>query len=114
MSEAYCEECYDSPKAEASINPSAEVHCRVVGTWSKYEAYELTMGWVSANRLYENDCPVESISLEPIEGTDAWDAHIRYSRRKHEAGESFEYQFSTSGGTGNPIVIPFRVSVESI
>ncbi len=101
MSEIYCDECYDSPKAEASVNPTAEVHCRVVGTWNKYEAYECLMGWIASNRKYENDCPLESVTLEPIEGTDAWDAYMRYSSRKHEAGESFDYQFSTSGGTSH-------------
>lgn len=95
----YCDECYDSPTAEAGKNPTAQVHCRVVGTWNKYEAYQCAMGWIGSNRPTENGCPMESVSLSPVPGVNAWDVNVKYSTRKHKAGESFDYQFSTTGGS---------------
>ena len=101
MEKPYCEECYDSPTGESSSTPSAEVHCRVVGTWDKFTAYELVMNWVAGNRVRENDCPLDSVKLEPVEGTDAWNATLHYSPRKRKAGDSFDYQFTTTGGTSH-------------
>lgn len=97
----YCDECYDSPTAVQGTSPSADVHCKVVGTWSKYDAYDCAMAWIADNRRTENSCPLESVTLKPIEGCNAWDVNIHYSLKKRDAGESFNYQFSTTGETSH-------------
>ena len=100
-----CEECYDSPTYKPTFNkggsPSATTHLRVKWTSNRQTAYSMAISWLAANRKMFNGLSVQSVNLQPIEGTDCWDVNVEYGYRKADLNVVLDYKFQTTGGTAH-------------